>query len=148
MSVKKKTIDEKLSPYYSDNISVNQKLDILKTKINEENYVYKWRHFFKYLAAFIEGEKDIQDFYEQFEKLITFYKENPKLKSSNSLEVLKLKYGSTLGKIKYDQLQNKNPFKNHKGKFSPFHKGSVNYSEESIKKLLKIDHIILELIII
>lgn len=137
MSVKKSQISNKFNEFYCDNDSVNKKLDLLKSKILDDQEVYRWRHFFKYLKTFIEGEKDIPDFYEQFKKLIKFYNENPKLKTATTLELCKLKYGETLGIKKYNEKQNKNPFKNHNGKYSPFCKNSVNYNKESLEKAIK-----------
>ena len=137
MSVKKKTVKSVLEKYYSDNIFLNNKLDNLSKSLSENDSIFKWRHFEQYLNTFIQGEKDIPDFYEQFKKLINFYNENPKLKSSNNLEICKLKYGESLGIKKYEEIQNKNPFKNHNGRLSPFHKGSVNYNKEALNKAIQ-----------
>ena len=84
------------------------------------------------LQYFIEGHNDINSFVEQFIKLNEYYKTHSK--SSMTVENYKLRYGETLGAEKYNKQQSKNPFRNHNGRLSPFKKGSVNYSEEAIKK--------------
>jgi hypothetical protein len=121
----------------SENESVNLKLENLKERLTESDEIFKWSHFEQYLYTFIQGEKDIEDFYTQFIKLMDFYKNNPKLKCSSTKEILQLKYGETLGAQIYEKYQKSNPFRGHKGKLSPFHKGSVNYSEDSVKKAAK-----------
>lgn len=45
MSVKKSQISNKFNEFYCDNESVNKKLDLLKSKILDDQEVYKWRHF-------------------------------------------------------------------------------------------------------
>lgn len=137
MSVKKKTVATTINKYLSENKSVNLKLESLKERLTESDEIFKWRHFEQYLYTFIQGEKDIEDFYAQFIKLMDFYKNNPKLKSANTKEILQLKYGETLGDQIYEKYQKSNPFRNHKGRLSPFHKGSVNYSKETLKKAIK-----------
>ena len=137
MSARKKTVENVLAKYYSENLSVNEKLDNLKKCLSETDKIFLWSHFEQYLKMFISGEKDIKDFYVQFKKLMDFFDKNPNLKSAHTLEILTLKYGKTLGKQKYKELQEKNPFKGHKGKLSPFHKGSVNYSKEAFEKARK-----------
>ena len=63
MSVKKKTVTSVINKYLSENESVNLKLESLKERLTETDEIFKWRHFEQYLYTFIQGEKDIEDFY-------------------------------------------------------------------------------------
>lgn len=87
------------------------------------------------LQYFIEGYNNINSFVEQFIKLNEYYKTHSK--SSMTIENYKLRYGETLGIIKYNEQQSKNPFRNHMGRLGPFKKGSVNYSEDAVTKANK-----------
>lgn len=113
-------------------------------EVNDEEFTFKITKFKedlfngftlykkRYLEGFIRGYKDIEDFTGQFIKLYEYGLKNGP--SSMTKEKFCLLYGNKIGTEKYLEKQNKNPFKNHKGKLSPFHKGSVNYSLNAIKK--------------
>lgn len=119
------------SSNYKDNL-INE----LKKDLENGFTLYTKRN----LERFLKCYDDICDFAEQFVKLDDYYSKNNKY--ANSEELFCILYGEKLGKEKWAKKKSKiqgenNPWFNHGGKLSPFKKGSVNYSEESIKKASK-----------
>lgn len=139
MSVKE--IKERIPEYYSDkkyaiklskfetgDEVLSRKLDILQSHLRNGFTLFKVTH----LQKMIIGHEDISDFAEQFIKLYDFIDQYGAY--CNNLKKFILMYGLTEGTIRYNKREALNVFRNHKGKYSPFSKGSINYSKETIKK--------------
>lgn len=129
-SNKKYKID--LKKYYSDDENFNDKINILIEDLNNGFLLFTKRNFERFIQA-----EDIDDFAEQFVILKNYYDVNNKY--ANTLELFCILYGKTIGTIKWNEKCEKikgenNPGYQHGGKLSPWKKGSINYSEESLKK--------------
>lgn len=124
---------ELLNKLKGDNNYINERIDILKDDLRKGFSLYTRRN----LERFIQCANDIDDFANQFVKLDIYYKNNNKY--ANSEDLFKILYGENLGAKKWIEKISKvqgenNVWYNHGGKFSPFKKGSVNYSEDAIEK--------------
>jgi hypothetical protein len=121
-----------LDKYYSDDKKINKMLDVLKEDLKKGFYLFTKRNLERFIL-----NKDITDFALQFIRLEHYY--NSHNKYSNTNELYKIFYGTELGNLRWnekiDKMKgDKNPGFNHGGRLSPWKKGSINYSEESLKK--------------
>lgn len=118
----------KLSKFETGDPILAKKLDDLQHHLRNGFTLFKTQH----LQKMIIGHDDISDFAAQFIKLYDFIDQYGSY--CNNLEKFTLMYGYREGLARYNNRESFNPFRNHEGKYSPFSKGSVNYSKESIKK--------------
>lgn len=128
-----KKLKPNLEIFYTNDEKLSEKLDELSNDLKKGFMLYTKRN----MERFIQGQSEISDFAEQFVKLYEYYQNNNKY--ANTEELFCILYGKTLGIKKWQNKKAKiqgenNPWYNHAGKLSPWKKGSVNYSEESIKK--------------
>lgn len=120
--------------FYTENEEWNRELDSIETIDEELNKITRTtiRNVLKRIYKRVEKAFNLRQHFLNLEKFVT---EHPEISLySNNLEICKIKYSEKIGTEIYRENQAKNPFRNHKGRLSPFKKGSVNYSREVIEK--------------
>lgn len=123
--------------FYTENEEWNRELDSIKT-IDEELTKITRTTIRNVLKRIYKKVEEVFNLRQHFLNLEKFVIEHPEVSLySNNLEICKIKYSDRIGAEIYKENQAKNPFKDHKGRLSPFKKGSVNYSREAVDKARK-----------
>lgn len=126
-----------IEKFYTENDEINKQLDKIRyidetlTKISKTTIK-------NILGKICPRLSEPFDFEKHILNLEKYFNDHPEASIySNNKDMLKLKFGEKIGMELYNEIQSKNPFRNHKGTLSPFKKGSNNYSKEAIKKASK-----------
>ena len=123
--------------FYTENEEWNKELDSIKT-IDEELTKITRTTIRRILKRIYKRVEEVFSLRQHFLNLEKFVVEHPEVSLySNKLKICKIKYSGRIGTEIYKENQAKNPFRDHKGRLSPFKKGSVNYSREAIDKANK-----------